>query len=115
MAQAATTTASIAADPMIALWSLLGSSPIAAILYAWIRSEKSDRMQERTERLAATAAKDAMMGKMVELLEADISHKVELRERLKGQDVAIAKILDWQSRVERRLEERRPRREGPGG
>lgn len=111
-AAAAPSTAPSLGDPFNALWSLLGSTPVAAVLYAWIRSEKTDRQQERTDRIAATTAKDATMGKMIELIEADISHKVELRQRLKGQDDAIAKLVETTSRIERRLEERRPRREG---
>lgn len=114
-AAASSTTAS-AGDPLNALWSLLGSSTVAGVLYLWIRAEKNDRHEERTERRAAMASKDSLMAKMVELFEADIEHKVSLRERLKGQDEALDKMIEVLTRIERRIDERRPsRRDGGAG
>ncbi len=116
-ANAPTTASSPAGDPLNALWSFLGSGTVAAVLYAWIRSEKSDRQQERTERLAATASKDQLVTKLVALIEADTDHKGQIRERLKGQDDVLTKLVDQLRAVERNLEriaERRARREGGG-
>lgn len=95
-------TVTTTADPIAALWSLLGASPLAAVLYAWIRSEKAERAQEQTERRAAQQAKDAMMTKMIDLLEADVEHKAELRARLKGQDDLLARMQDTLQRLERK-------------
>lgn len=114
-AGASSTTAQSAGDPLNALWSLLGSSTVAGVLYLWIRAEKNDRHEERTERRSAMASKDALMAKMVELFEADIEHKVSLRERLKGQDEALDKMLEVLTRIDRRVEERRPSRRGEAG
>lgn len=113
-ANAPTTASSPAGDPLNALWSFLGSGTVAAVLYAWIRSEKADRQQERTERLQATAAKDQLVTKLVSLIEADTDHKGQIRERLKGQDDVLTKLLDQLRSLERTIEQRRPRREGGG-
>lgn len=113
-ANAPTTASSAAGDPLNAVWSFLGSSTVAGVLYLWIRSEKQDRQQERTERLAATAAKDQLVSKLVSLIEADTDHKGQIRERLKGQDDVLTKLLEQLRSLERTIELRRPRREGGG-
>lgn len=114
-ANAPTTASSPAGDPLNALWSLLGSSTVAGVLYLWIRSEKQDRQQERTERLAATASKDQLVTKLVSLIEADTDHKGQIRERLKGQDDVLTKLLEQLRSLERTIEQRRPRRNEAGG
>lgn len=114
----ATTASSPAGDPLNALWSLLGSSTVAGVLYLWIRSEKADRQQERTERLAATASKDQFVSKLVELIEADTENKSQIRERLKGQDDALTRLIEQQRNLERAINERndrRPPRRGEAG
>lgn len=112
LATNATSVSSPAGDPLNAVWSLLGSSTVAGVLYLWIRSEKQDRQQERAERLAAMAAKDSLVTKLVELIEADTEHKGQIRERLKGQDDVLTRLLDQLRALERTIAERRPRREG---
>lgn len=113
-ANAPTTASSVAGDPLNALWSLLGSSTVAGVLYLWIRSEKQDRQAERTERLAATASKDQLVTKLVELIEADTEHKGQIRERLKGQDDVLTRLIESVRSLERTISERRPRREAGG-
>lgn len=110
----ATSASSPAGDPLNAVWSLLGSSTVAGVLLLWIRSEKADRQQERAERIAASAAKDQLVTKLVELIEADTDHKGQIRERLKGQDDVLTRMLDQLRSLERAVAERRPRREGGG-
>lgn len=66
------------------VWSLLGSSPMAGILYLLLRGEQAERR--------------AAVSKMVEMFEADAAHKAELRERLKGQDDLTAKVLETQTK-----------------
>lgn len=114
-ANAPTTASSPAGDPLNALWSMLGSGTVAGVLYLWIRSEKQDRQQERTERLAATASKDQLVTKLVALIEADTDHKGQIRERLKGQDDVLTKLVEQQRSLERTIIERRPRRGEAGG
>lgn len=97
-ASAAPTLASSSGDPINALWSLLGSSPTAFVLWQWAKGEQKDR-------------RDAV-SKMVHLFEADVEHKVTVRERLKGQDDALAKTLEVLQRIERSLGSRFPGRPG---
>jgi hypothetical protein len=114
----ATSASSPTGDPANALWSLLGSSTVAGVLYLWIRSEQSDRQQERTERLAATASKDQFVTKLVELIQADTENKAQIRERLKGQDDALTRLLEQQRILERAItdrNDRRPPRRGEAG
>jgi hypothetical protein len=117
LATGVTTASSPAGDPLNALWSLLGSSTVAGVLYLWVRSEKQDRQQERTERLAATASKDQFVTKLVELIEADTEHKGQIRDRLKGQDDVLTRLLEQQKETTRALADlanRRARREAGG-
>ena len=111
LAQHATTTsaASPAGDPLNAVWSLLGSSTVAGVLLLWVRSEKSDRQEERTERRAANAAKDQLVEKLVKLIEADTENKSQIRERLKGQDDVLTKMLGQVASLERAVGDRRLR------
>ncbi len=67
------------ADPLNALWSLLGSSGAAGVLWLWAKSEREERRE----------TSKAMVG----LFEADATHKAAIRERLKGQDDMLAKVL----------------------
>lgn len=101
-AQTTPAAATVASDPLAALWSLIGSSSVAGVLYIWVRSEKQDRQTEQTERRAAQLAKDQIMAKMVDLLEADVDHKAELRARLKGQDDLLSRMQDTLQRLERK-------------
>jgi hypothetical protein len=87
---AAPALAATSTDPLNALWSLLGSSPVAGILWLWAKSEREDR-RDMTRQLLA-------------IFEADGQHKATLRERLKGQDDILAKLLDAMKAVERQLE-----------
>lgn len=80
----------VQSDPLNALWSFLGSSSVAGVLYLWAKSEQTDR-REATR-------------KMVELVEQDVEHKAVLRERLKTQDEVLATLLEQQRRLEQRLE-----------
>lgn len=115
---APTSAPSATGEPLNALWSLLGSSTVAGVLYLWIRSEKQDRQQERTERLAATASKDQFVTKLVQLIEADTEHKGQIRERLKGQDDVLTRLLEQQKETARLLSDlvnRRPPRREAGG
>jgi hypothetical protein len=103
-------------DPANALWSFLGSGTVAGVLYLWIRSEKADRVEERTERRAATTAKDALMAKLVDLVEADAANKATIRERLKGQDDVLTRLVVTVERLEKSIAVKRaPRREAPTG
>jgi hypothetical protein len=89
-------------DPMGVVWSLLGSSPIAGILYLLLRGEQAERREA--------------VGKMLQMFEADAAHKAELRERLKGQDDLTGKVLDTQTKqVEllRSIDQRLSVRSGP--
>jgi hypothetical protein len=117
LAQHATTTATSAAsqtgDPLNALWSLIGSSTVGAVLLLWVRSEKADRQEERTERRAANAAKDLLVEKLVKAIETDTDHKRQITERLKGQDDVLTKLLAQLQSLERTIAERRPRGAGP--
>lgn len=84
------------------IWSLIGSSPIAGILYLLLRGEQAERREA--------------VGKMVTMFEADAAHKAELRERLKGQDDLTGKVLDTQTKqVEllRSIDQRLSARPGP--
>jgi hypothetical protein len=114
LAQHATTNATSAAsqtgDPLNALWSLIGSSTVGAVLLLWVRSEKADRQEERTERRAANASKDQLVEKLVKLIEADTEHKRAIAERLKGQDDVLTKLLAAQQALERTVAD--PRRRG---
>jgi hypothetical protein len=101
-AQASGPSGATALDPLISLAaSFIGSSSVAGVLYLWVRSEQKDRRD-------AITAKDNVMVQMMQMFEADVAHKVELRLRLKGQDEALAKTLEIISRVERRLDGKSP-------
>lgn len=106
----ATSVASPAGDPLNALWSLLGSSTVGGILLLWVRSEKADRQEERTERRAANAAKDSLVEKLVKLIEADTDNKRQITERLKGQDDVLTRLLAQVQTLERTVAD--PRRRG---
>lgn len=67
-------------DPINALWSLLGSSPVAFVLWQWAKSEREERRD--------------MTRQLLSIFEADGQHKATLRERLKGQDDLLAKGLE---------------------
>jgi hypothetical protein len=77
-------------DPLNALWSFLGTSPVALVLYQWAKAEQSDRREA--------------VNRMLSMFETDADHKATLRERLKGQDDLIAKVLEAIQRVERKQE-----------
>lgn len=112
LAQATTTATSAASpsgDPLNALWSLIGSSTVGGILLLWVRSEKADRQEERTERRQANAAKDSLVEKLVKLIEADTENKRQITERLKGQDDVLTKLLGQVQTLERTVADRRPR------
>ena len=79
-------------DPVNALWSLLGTSPVALVLYLWAKSEQTDR-------------RDAVT-RMLSMYETDAEHKAALRERLKGQDEALTRLMDLARQIERRLDGR---------
>ena len=110
LAQQATTTAtsatSQAGDPLNALWSLIGSSTVGAVLLLWVRSEKADRQEERSERRQANASKDLLVEKLVKVIEADGDHKQQIRERLKGQDDVLTKLLGQVQALERAVTSR---------
>lgn len=72
------TVAAATADPMGALWSLIGSGTVSGVLYFWLRSEQEQRKE----------LSKAMIGSLT----ADTEHKVVLRERLKSQDEMLVKI-----------------------
>lgn len=91
---AAPALAASSTDPLNALWSLLGSSPVAGILWHWAKSEREDRRE--------------MTRQLLSIFEADGDHKATLRERLKGQDEVLTKLVDAVKAVENRLD-RRPR------
>jgi methylthioribose-1-phosphate isomerase len=113
LAQATTTATSAASptgDPLNALWSLIGSSTVGAVLLLWVRSEKADRNEERTERRAANAAKDQLFEKLVKLIEADTENKRQITERLRGQDDVLTKLLGQVQALERTVAD--PRRRG---
>jgi hypothetical protein len=96
-AQYAMPPAPASADPMGAVWSLVGSSPIVGILYFLLRGEQAERR--------------AAIDRMVQMFEADAAHKAELRERLKGQDGLATKVIDTQAKqgeILRSLEQRLP-------
>lgn len=68
-------TASASGDPMQALWSLVGSSPVAGVMYLWVRSaEKRAEAAERNERL--------VMDKLVSFIETDAEWKGAVRQPL---------------------------------
>lgn len=67
------------ADPLNALWSLLGSSGATGVLYLWAKGDRDERRE--------------MSKSMLGLFQADAEHKAALRERLKGQDEMLAKVL----------------------
>lgn len=111
LAQHATTTSatSQAGDPLNAVWSLIGSSTVAGVLLLWVRSEKADRAEERTERRAANTAKDALVERLVKLIEADTENKRQITERLRGQDDVLTKLLGQVQALERTVADRRAR------
>jgi membrane protein implicated in regulation of membrane protease activity len=112
LAQAATTATSATSqtgDPLNALWSLIGSSTVGAVLLLWVRSEKADRQEERTERRAANAAKDQLVEKLVKAIETDTEHKRQITERLRGQDDVLTKLLGQLQALERTVADRRSR------
>lgn len=117
LAQHATTTAtsvtSQTGDPLNALWSLIGSSTVGAVLLLWVRSEKADRQEERTERRAANASKDQLVEKLVKLIEADTENKRQITERLRGQDDVLTKLLGQVQALERTVADPRRPRGGP--
>ena len=76
-------------NPINLLWSALGSSPIAALLYSLLRGEQTERRQTSQ--------------KMLESFVADAEHKASLRERLKGQDEALARMADLLKSLDQRL------------
>jgi hypothetical protein len=95
--------AGTAAEPLNALWSLVGGTPIAALLYLWVRSEQADRR-------AAVTAKENTVAQMLKLFEGDAEHKAAIRERLHAQDTLLAKLVEQNARSEQalaRLEARR--------
>jgi len=108
-ATTATSATSQTGDPLNALWSLIGSSTVGAVLLLWVRSEKADRQEERTERRAANAAKDQFVEKLAKLLEADAENKRQITERLRGQDDVLTKLLAQLQVLERTVADRRPR------
>lgn len=87
---AAPALAAASSDPLNALWSLLGSSPVAGILWQWAKSEREDRRD--------------MTRQLLSIFEADGQHKATLRERLKGQDDILGKLLDAVKALERQIE-----------
>jgi hypothetical protein len=91
--QAGAETTSSTADPLTALWSLIGSSPVAGLLYFWLRGE-------RAEKKAALEAKEAMVTQLLELIKVDADHKAAIRERLQAQDTTLARIEDSVARME---------------
>jgi hypothetical protein len=92
-AQAATAPAgSGGGDPLNALWSLLGTSPVAVVSYLWAKSEQSEK-------------RDVIV-RMLSMVESDADHKATLRERLKGQDELIQKVYDAIQRLERKADGR---------
>ena len=105
----ATSVASPSGDPLNALWSLIGSSTVAGVLLLWVRSEKADRLEERTERREANLAKDQLFEKLVKLIEADTENKRQITERLRGQDDVLTKLLGQVQALERTVADRRPR------
>ncbi len=86
---AASPPASPSTNPINLLWSALGSSPIAALLYSLLRGEQTERRQTSQ--------------KMLDGLIADADHKAVLRERLKGQDEALARMADLLKSLDQRL------------
>ncbi len=112
LAQAVTSTAgsgsSPTGDPLNALWSLLGSGTVATVLYLWLRSERADRV-------AATTSRDQLVTKLVALIEADADNKAQIRERLRGQDEVLTRLLDQQRNLERAISERNARPPTRGG
>jgi membrane protein implicated in regulation of membrane protease activity len=112
-ATTATSATSQTGDPLNALWSLIGSSTVGAVLLLWVRSEKADRQEERTERRAANASKDQLVEKLVKLIEADTENKRAITERLKGQDDVLTKLLAAQQALERTVADPRRPRGGP--
>lgn len=82
-------------DPVNALWSLLGSSPVALVLWTWAKSEREDR-RDMTKQLLA-------------IFEADGQHKATVRERLKGQDDVLGKVLESIKSIERQIDQTKPR------
>ncbi len=86
---AATVAATASTDPINALWALLGSSPVAFVLWQWAKSEREER-RDMTRQLLA-------------IFEADGQHKATLRERLKGQDDMLTKVLELTRSLEQRF------------
>lgn len=81
-------------DPINALWSLLGSSPVAFVLWQWAKSEQKDRREA--------------VDRMLSMFETDADHKAALRERLKGHDDALTRMMDLLRQLERRLDGKGP-------
>lgn len=76
-------------DPLNALWSLLGSGGAAGVFYLWAKAEREERRE---------------MGKsLLGLFQADADNKAQIRERLKGQDDLLVKVLDEVRSLSRRL------------
>jgi len=86
---AAPTATATSTDPINALWALLGSSPVAIVLWQWAKSEREERRD--------------MTRQMLAIFEADGQHKATLRERLKGQDDLLTKGLEATRSLEGKL------------
>ena len=83
-----TTTADATGSPVNALWSLLGSGGAAGVLYLWAKAEREERRE--------------LAKSLLGLFEADAQHKAAIRERLKGQDDLLAKVLVEVQQLSRR-------------
>jgi hypothetical protein len=89
LAQSTAAPAAPSTDPLNALWALLGSSPVAGVLWLWAKSEREERRD--------------MTRQMLSIFEADGQHKATLRERLKGQDDMLGKSLEATRALETRV------------
>lgn len=87
-AQVSAAPADAAGSPANALWSLLGSGGAAGVLYLWVKAEREERRE--------------LAKSLLGLFEADAKHKAELRERLKGQDELLSKVLSEVQQSRRR-------------
>jgi hypothetical protein len=81
-------------DPLNALWSLLGSGGAAGVLYLWAKSERDERRE--------------MAKSLLGLFTADAENKTAIRERLKGQDDLLVKVLDEVRSLSRRSSSSQP-------